>query len=360
MLGQGGMTMYAKQPKKLLIMNILDILRKYSDEEHRLSQREIGDLLRNRYGMTADRKTIKRNLMDLLEYGFGIEYTERPRSRLNPGTGQLEENVVLTDFYLTREFTDAELRLLIDSLLFSRHLPRSQCNALVEKLKGLSSQYFRSHMKHVSKMREDQIDNRQLFLNIELLDEAIEKRKKVAFHYLEYRTDKRQHPRIHSDGSVREYVVSPYQMAAREGKYYLICNSDQYDDVANYRLDRICDLTLLKESIRPFETLKGADGHPLDLENYMKRHVYMYASGDGMARLRIAPFLVSDVIDLFGKDVTFSDEKDDGITVTVYANEMSIEQFAKSYVPHVTILGPEALRKKVKGMLEKALESYQD
>lgn len=351
--------MYAKQPKKLLIMNILDILRRYSDEEHRLSQREIGDLLRSRYGMTADRKAIKRNLMDLLEFGFGIEYTERPRSYTDPRTGAPEENVVLTDFYLTRDFTDAELRLLIDGLLFSQHLSYSQCKALVEKLEGLSSQYFRSHMKYMTKMPEDQTDNRQLFLNIELLDEAIEKKQKVAFHYLEYRTDKRQHLRAHPDGSVREYVVSPYQMAAKEGKYYLICNSERYDDAANYRLDRICDLTLLEESARPFETLKGADGHPLDLATYMKRHVYMYASGDCMARLRIAPFLVSDVIDLFGKDVTFSDENDDGITVTVYANEMSIEQFAKSYAPHVTILGPEALRKKVKGMLEQALEGYQ-
>ena len=58
--------MYGRQPKKLLIMNILDILRRYSDEDHLLSQREIGELLRNRYGMTADRKAIKRNLMDLV------------------------------------------------------------------------------------------------------------------------------------------------------------------------------------------------------------------------------------------------------------------------------------------------------
>ena len=33
--------MYAKPPKKLLIMNILDILRKYTDENHRLSQNDI-------------------------------------------------------------------------------------------------------------------------------------------------------------------------------------------------------------------------------------------------------------------------------------------------------------------------------
>ena len=38
--------MYTKQPKKLLIFNILDILRRYSDEDHRLSQKEIADILK--------------------------------------------------------------------------------------------------------------------------------------------------------------------------------------------------------------------------------------------------------------------------------------------------------------------------
>ena len=37
--------MYGKQPKKMLIMNILDILKKYTDENHRLSQKEIMDIL---------------------------------------------------------------------------------------------------------------------------------------------------------------------------------------------------------------------------------------------------------------------------------------------------------------------------
>ena len=39
--------MYVKQPKKLMIMNILDILWKYTDEDHRLSQKEIADILKN-------------------------------------------------------------------------------------------------------------------------------------------------------------------------------------------------------------------------------------------------------------------------------------------------------------------------
>ena len=35
--------MYTKQPKKMIIINILDILKRYTDENHRLSQREIMD-----------------------------------------------------------------------------------------------------------------------------------------------------------------------------------------------------------------------------------------------------------------------------------------------------------------------------
>ena len=68
--------MAAAQPKKMLIMHILDILKKYTDEDHRLSQKEIGEILKNEYDMVVDRKSIKRNLMDLIDLGFEIEYSE--------------------------------------------------------------------------------------------------------------------------------------------------------------------------------------------------------------------------------------------------------------------------------------------
>lgn len=349
--------MPAKQPKKLLIMNILAILWKYTDENHRLSQREIADILKTEYDMTADRKAIKRNLMDLIEFGYEIEYSESIRMIPNKKTGELEESCILSDFYLVREFTDGELRLLIDSLLFSRHVPYSQCKALVEKLEGLSNQYFRSRVKHIARMPQDQADNKQIFLNIELLDEAISKKRKVTFRYLEYGTDKKQRPRKRSDGS-EVYTVSPYQMAAKEGKYYLICNFDKYNDISNYRLDRIQDLHILDEPAKPFETLEWANGRSLDLAEYMKEHVYMYSSGNTRAKLRISRAMISDVIDLFGKEVAFSDEDETGVTVSVYANEMSVEQFAKSFAPDVVVLEPKSLRDKVKENLRRSLKFY--
>lgn len=110
--------MPVKQPKKLLILNILDILRKYSDEDHRLSQKDIAEILKTEYDMTADRKSIRRNILNLMDCGYNIEYSESVRMVPNSKTGVPEESYLWTDFYLERDFTDGELRLLIDGLLF--------------------------------------------------------------------------------------------------------------------------------------------------------------------------------------------------------------------------------------------------
>ena len=48
--------MYSIQNKKMMIMNILDILKNYSDADHRLSQQDIIGLLKKDYGMIAERK----------------------------------------------------------------------------------------------------------------------------------------------------------------------------------------------------------------------------------------------------------------------------------------------------------------
>ena len=76
----GGAIVYEIQPKKLLIINILDILKKYSDEDHRLTQKDIIELLKRDYNMTVDRKSVKSNLMNLIEAGYHINYSEITRS----------------------------------------------------------------------------------------------------------------------------------------------------------------------------------------------------------------------------------------------------------------------------------------
>ncbi|HPR75834.1 MAG TPA: WYL domain-containing protein, partial [Oscillospiraceae bacterium] len=85
------------QSKKMMIVNILEILKKYSDEKHRLTQKDFIRLLKEDYAMDADRKAIRRNLTNLMEAGYPIGYDESVRAGMDG-----EEESLLTNWYLER------------------------------------------------------------------------------------------------------------------------------------------------------------------------------------------------------------------------------------------------------------------
>jgi len=111
--------------------------------------------------MKADRKAIKRNLMDLIEFGYDIEYSESIRI-----SKKGEEETIYTDWCLVREFSDAELRFLIDGLLFSKHIPYSQYDACVlayymafekTQLRGLAELFpdLADHLRSITENMRD-------------------------------------------------------------------------------------------------------------------------------------------------------------------------------------------------------------
>ncbi len=339
--------------RKALAFAILEILRKYTDEKHRLNQKEIVDLLKTEYDISADRKSIKRNITNLMEMGYEINFTETLRMFPNRD-GQKEESYILSDFYLEKEFTDAELRLLIDSLLFSRHIPHRQCITLAAKLEGLSNQYFKSRVRHIATLTPKAPENRQLFYTIEVLDEAIAQGKQVAFTYNSYGTDKKLHPR-----RKEAYIVNPYQMAATNGRYYLICNYDKYDHIANYRLDRITDIRMLDTSAKPREQVAGM-GRNFSLPRHMAEHLYMFSDESIAVTFRIEKSILNDVIDWFGTDILFFDETENHVTASVTINKGAMHYWALQYAPYVRVLTPCSLADEIKNDLLNALKNYKD
>lgn len=337
--------------RKKLSFAILDILRKYTDEDHRLSQKDIIDILKTEYDMTADRKSVKRNITGLMEMGYEINFNEALRMFPNKD-GVLEESYILSDFWLEREFTDGELRLLIDSLLFSKHIPYSQCKGLVVKLEGLSNQYFKSRVRFISTLPETAPKNQELFYTIEVLDEAIAMGKQVSFTYNSYGTDKKLHPRRE-----REYIVNPYQMAATNGRYYLIGNYDKYDNLANYRLDRITNIRLLDMPAKPKKQVQG--GKQFSLPKHMAEHLYMFSGESVPVTFRMKKIILDDVVDWFGTDISFSDETEDEVTARVTVNWHAMRHWALQYCRHVRILTPNDLAQTVKEDLQNALNNYQ-
>ncbi len=334
--------------KGMLPVLILDILRKYTDEDHTVNQNKILEYLKNDYGLEVERKAIRRNIEELVRADYPIEYTETPR----------EGNTVWSEFWMRRDFTDAELRLMIDSILFSNHIPHRQRQALVKKIEGLSSENFEAHVKHIATLPDSGGDNKQIFYNVAILDEAISRDKQVAFSYVYYGTDKKNHPKLNEDGSVHEYIINPYQMAAHDGKYYLICNYERYDDVSNYRIDRIADIRILDTKRKPFAKLKGSNGQRFELGEYMKEHIYMHHGGNTRVRFKAVRAMISDIVDTFGKEAMFEKETEDYVVVSAKVNAEAMIRFAQSCAPDVVILEPENMVKKMKEWAEKVSKVY--
>ena len=351
--------MYTIQPKKIIILNILDILNKYTDAEHTLSQKEIQEKLESEYSMKVERKAIKRNLMDLIDFGCQIEYNETPRTKLNPQTGEYEENNILSDFYIEHEFDNSELRLLIDSIIFSNHIPQGDKKRLIEKLEGLSNVYFKSRMKHVTTAHSKNTATNMLFYTIEVLDEAISSGKQVKFHYDEYGMDKKLHHRKNAEGEDREYTINPYQIVATNGRYYLVCNYDKYDDLANYRLDRISDIELLDTNAKPITELPGMK-NGFDLSRHISEHIYMFADKTVKTKFIARKYIINDIMDYFGNDVKLSDETDKTITVTANVVELDMLMWAMQFATEVTVLEPANLAQKCKQNILEAAERYKN
>ena len=99
------------EPKKLLILRILEILTEYSDSEHKLRQGNIMNLLRLNYGIECERKAVARNVEYLQDAGYDIVSDKS-------GT-----------YLAERKFEIGELRLLIDSVLANRNVCKPDENA---------------------------------------------------------------------------------------------------------------------------------------------------------------------------------------------------------------------------------------
>ena len=336
--------MHITNPKKMNILLILEILKKHSDENHKLSQKEIADLMEREYDVPVDRHTLKRNLDNLYDFRCGVEYAERHRETGDRG-----------GWYFERDITDAELRMLIDGLLFSKFIPYSECKGLIKKLEKLSSVDFKSSYG----LPENRPENKEIFLSIEELLRAMSSGKKVAFNYLRYGTDKKPQIVIGKDGTPRRYVVSPYEIVVTNGRYYLIGVPERADRLFHFRLNYMRNTELLKsEKRRPLREIPGYR-NGIKLAEYMKAHPYMVFSGDIVrVTFRADISIVDQILDWFGKDVRFIDETDDSVTAVVIVNERAMLYWALQYGIHVEILEPQNLREQIRDAVSSMYSKY--
>ena len=326
--------MYATGSKKMLIILILRILEEYSDEDHHLTQQEIIKLLKLNYDMDCDRRSVKSNVLALKEIGYDIDMT----------SGY---------FLAERKFENAELRMLIDSVLFSKAIGTRQAKELIEKLKSMGNRYFQEKVSHVSNLPELQhTDNKQVMYSLDAINDAIDKKKKVSFMYNSYGTDFKFHQR-----KDEPYIVNPYQIVANNGRYYLIGNYDKYDNISHYRLDRMTAVRILDEKRKPISDIPEIDGS-LNLPKHMAEHMYMFSGRSVDVIVLAEKQLMSELVDWFGKKFRILEENDDTIRIRVKCNESAMRYIALQYGPYMEVLSPGSLRDQIADDVQRMAVKY--
>ena len=329
-----------EENKKLALLRILHILLYHSDERHPLKQEEIAEYLEKDYGIVVERKAIGRQLA-LLHEAY-----DAPNSPI----------VLISDrrkgtYIEQREFEDTELRLLIDGVLSSRHITAKHSKDLIEKLCRQSNKYFRSHVKNVYSVSDwNKTDNSAVFLNIELIDEAIERGLQLRFVYNKYGADKKLHQTSHPR-------VSPYQLILHNQRYYLMARHERFEDMHFYRLDRITEMQIVEDrALTPLREVKGYESG-IDYKKLSTSLPYMFADNPEYIEFWVEEWAIDHVIDWFGKGIKI-EKVDERYKVGVLVSPMAMEYWALQYVRSVEIISPASLRERVRDALEKGADKY--
>jgi len=326
--------MYGTGNKKMLNMLILEILQKYSDENHALTQQEIIRLLKQNYAMECDRRSVKNNILSLQEMGYDISMEKGYR-------------------LMSRDFDDSELRILIDSVLFSKSISTRQAKGLIKKLREHGSNYFNVKVSHVCNLPDlPRTVNKQAMYALDSINDAISEKRKISFIYNEMGTDFKLHP-------TREepYVVNPYQIVANNGRFYIIANYDKYDNIIHFRVDKMTDVRVLEDKAKPMKEIPELkDG--LNLPRHMVEHMYMFSGPSIPVKLETTEDMMQELVDWFGNDFHVEKVVNGKIRARVTCNAKAMRYWALQYGSYVEVLEPKKIREELLEDIKAIAEKY--
>ncbi|MCM1224108.1 MAG: WYL domain-containing protein [Lachnospiraceae bacterium] len=330
--------MESYEPKKLLILRILEILTEYSDCDHKLRQGDIISLLKVLYGIECERKAVARNIEFLQQAGYDI---------VSDNSGS---------YLAEKKFETGELRLLIDSVLSNRNICKTHTKDLIGKLTREGGKYFKSYAKHVVNLDDWQKDeNHNYFYNIELLCEAIEKKVKVKFFYQSYGADKK----LHARRAVKS-LVNPYGLFLKNGRYYLVCNFDKYGNHSYCRVDKIAQIVLTEQPVKPLNAVQGFE-NGLNLGRLNARLPYLFEDEPQRIEFITANSgenMIDNVLDWFGRDVRITELADGNFKFSLTASPQAMRFWILQFGKYVKVLSPQSLVEKIRDDIDEMKKLY--
>lgn len=336
--------MKRKGDNDLAMVYILDILTARTDPDNVKQFREIEEELRDIYGLDMDRRTIAAKINLLVE------------KRIIKRRG-LKGPV----YYDNRDFLDEELDLLIYSVMANRNIPAADAIELTERIGELGGPHFTPKISYGRKMlletredtrREDVERNREFFLTLAKINEAIRDNHQISFGYCRYGIDKKL--RVAST-----HIASPYYVTMKDQELWLVAYSETHETVSFFRIDRIKNISILNKKAVDITTVPGYE-LGLDTEYLRSSLPYMFSDKPAWVEFRADEELIDHIVDWFGRSVKLRrDSKDSSkVIARLRTSPMAMEYWAKQYLDHVEIIKPLSLRKRIIESLEGGAAKY--
>ena len=313
--------MTANSNAKLKTLYIMRMLEEETDAEHGLTMNDIITKLSEEYGITAERKSVYRDLKLLTEYGMNIQKFER-----NPVEYALDP----------RGFPLSDLMLMVDAVASSKFLTDKQADMLIGNIKSLASapqqdQLDRSGLHVVGRISAE---SNGVFEAVDLIQQALRERRKISFPYLHYGIDGERHP---SNGG-RPHVVTPVAIVYDEGFYYLAAWDDDRGRICQFRIDRMDGVQVLDEpAVSNEETRSYSD--KLDSYEYFGR----FEGDEVTVTLALDAAGVEIVRDRFGSDVRIWPEGEGACARVKVHKSVQFFGWVAGLDGHVTIAKPQSL-----------------
>ncbi len=323
--------------KKLSIIAILKLLQEKSSQLHPLSYDKIVDLLKHDYDFDFEKRAVARNVKYLIDFGYDIVITSRG-AYMNQG-----------------DYAEGEIKYLVDSVLSNKYIPRQFSSELINKLLNQTTKELKEHTKYVNAIDDwNKTPNNEVFLNIELIDEAIANKKQISFDYNAFNTRYELVPK-HPD---RRSVVSPYRMIVKNQRYYLMSKNTERGNLSYYKIDKITNMRILKADAEDINTLPSFF-HGVDDEVLSDALPYMFSDIPTKITVELKDKSMIDVMyDWFGKKVNFIERADGRVVATCKSSPLAMKYWALQYMDEARIMSPASLVMDIKNELNKAIENY--
>lgn len=265
--------------QKTRVLHVLNILLKYTDEEHLINVSKIQTEL-SRLGITCDRKAIYDDILTLEEFGYDI------LKKKGTGGGCA---------IISRDFELAELKLLCDAVQASKFITERKSKALSRKISSLTSVHQAKNLnRQIYFSNNLKAENEGIYYNVDFIHNAISRNRKVSFQYFEYTINKEK--RLRNNGE--SYVISPLVLVWDDENYYMIGYDGNTDIKKHFRVDKM-------QNIEVLDTLRDTKGitDETELNEYSKKTFGMFGGTETLVSLRCSNSLIGVIIDRFGRDI---------------------------------------------------------